>query len=92
MKDLVLIIGMFAAGILGLILGVAGVVSLFDGEGLLAISYLAGSCLAISQVIVIEYVAKRIHEPPRSESDRKSPAASDTRGTPWENDPGHSKD
>jgi hypothetical protein len=68
MKDLILILGMFAAGILGLVFGIQGILYLLGGEGLLGMTFLAGSSLAISQVIVIEFVAKRIHEPPRSDA------------------------
>ena len=96
MRDLVLVCGMAAAAILGLIFAGGGVVALFGGEFLGAVTMCLGATLCFSQVIVIRYVTEKLGtEEEEKERALTRPRArskgSNLSGTPWEDDPGHTR-
>lgn len=60
--------------------------ALLSGKLLAAFLFLLGVPILISQMIVFDYVRTRLAA---SEAKSTSEEASDTLGTPWHNNPGH---
>lgn len=88
MKEFILNCGIVAALILGgaqLFLAI----TMIAESLIIALALLLGGTLSISQVIVLRFVANAIEKRP---ADKPSHSTSDTAGTPWADDPGHTND
>jgi predicted transporter len=96
MKTLMLQLAWFFSLLGTIVVGFAAVASLFSGNLLASILFLLGIPTLIAHMIVFDYVRTRLDsstplaKPDNSaEPNTKPNAASDTLGTPWHKNPGH---